>query len=87
MAQAIRHGYSMPLDKHTPYYTINPRQNHVIRAKNQVLQVISGLAWISYNGKDVILKKGEAITLTKGGDAVIMVSGLFGKPVQYTLRD
>lgn len=87
MAQAIKRIQSMPIDKHTPYYTIKPRQNHVIRAKNQVLQVISGLAWISQNGEDFILKKGDAITLTKGGDAIIMVSGLFGKSVQYTLRD
>ena len=87
MAQAVSRIKSMPLDNHTPYYTIKPRQNHVIRARNQVLQVISGLAWISHNGDDLILKKGDTVTLTKGGDAVIMVSGLFGKPVQYTLRD
>ena len=78
MAQAISRIKSMPIDTHTPYYTLKPRQNHVIRANNQVLQVLSGLAWISQNGEDFILK---------GGDAVIMVSGLFGKPVQYTLRD
>lgn len=87
MAQAISRIKSMPLDTHTPYYTLKPRKNHVIRAKNQVLQVISGLAWISHNGEDFILKAGDTICLTRGGDVVVMVSGLFGKSVQYTLRD
>ena len=87
MAQAIKQINVLPIDIHSPYYTVKARQNHVLKANNQVLQVISGTAWVSNNQQDFILKSGEAITLCKGGDAVVAVSGLFGKPVQYTLRD
>lgn len=87
MAQAIQSIKLMPIDQHKPYYTIQPRKNHVLKAKNQVLQVIAGTAWVSLNGQDLVLKRGEAVTLEKGGDAIVAVSGLFGKPVQYTLTD
>ena len=87
MAQAIQYIKAMPIDNHTPYYTVKPRQNHVLKANNQVLQVISGTAWVSNNQQDFVLKSGEAITLEKGGDAVVAVSGLFGKPVRYTVTD
>jgi len=87
MAQAIQSIKRMPIDQHKPYYTIQPRKNHVLKAKNQVLQVISGIAWVSVKGQDFVLKPGEAVTLAKGGDAVVAVSGLFGKSVQYTLTD
>lgn len=87
MAQAIQSIKLMPIDHLKPYYTIQPRKNHVLKAQNQVLQVVSGTAWVSVNGQDFVLKSGEAVTLEKGGDAVVAVSGLFGKPVQYTLTD
>lgn len=78
---------ALPVDNHTPYYTVKARQNHVIKAKQQVLQVISGVAWVSNKGEDFIIKPGDAITLFRGGDAVVTVSGLFGKPVKYTLSN
>ena len=85
MEQALTRIKPLAIDNHTPYHTVKPRQNHVIRANNQVFQVISGLAWVSNKGEDFVVKPGEAITLFKGGDAVVTVSGLFSKPVQYTL--
>jgi len=87
MAQAIQRIKAMPIDERSYYYTVEPEKNHMLRAKNQVLQVISGLAWVAHNGQDFILKPGDAITLFKGGDGVVMVSGLFKKPVQYTLGE
>lgn len=87
MAQAIQHIKVLPIDTCTPYYTVAPRKNHILKAKNQVLHVISGTAWVSLNGQDHILKTGEAITLERGGDAVVAVSGMSGKSVKYTLSD
>jgi len=86
MEQALPRIKAFTIDNHTPYYTVKPRQNHVIKANNQVLQVISGLAWVSNTGEDFVVKPGEAITLFKGGDTVVTVSGLFSKPVEYTLK-
>ena len=78
---------ALAVDNHTPYYTVKPGQNHVIKANHQVLHVISGLAWVSNKGEDFVVKAGEAITLFRGGDAVVTVSGLFRKAVKYTLSE
>lgn len=86
MQQTLKRTKLMAVDNCSPYFTLKPRQNHVIRANNQVLQVISGLAWVSNNGEDIIVKAGEAITLMKGSDAVVTVSGLFKKSVKYILH-
>ncbi|GEM_PF-2262331 len=74
-----------PVDNYTPYYTLQIRENHILTARNQVLQVISGAAWVSNNGQDYTLKAGEAITLKVGGDGMVVVSAMFKKPVRYTL--
>lgn len=86
MAQAIQRIQAMPIDKQSLYYTVEPKESHAIRAKNQVLQVISGVAWVSCGGEDFILNTGDAITLFPHGDLVAMVSGLLDKPMQYTLK-
>jgi hypothetical protein len=86
MAQAIERKVTLPISQIEPYYTLEPEQNHVVRAREQVLQVISGVAWVSNNGEDMVLHTGEAITLQRGGDHVAVISGLFGKPVRYSLR-
>lgn len=77
----------LPIDNCTPYYTVQPRKNHILKAKNQVLHVISGTAWISNKGQDYTLKSGDAITLRRGGDNIVVVSGMSGKPVKYTLSE
>lgn len=86
MAQVLNRVVPMPVEQSEPYYTVKPQQNHVIKAQFQVLQVVSGIAWVSNLGEDYILKVGEAITLMPGGDHVAVVSGLYNKPMRYSLR-
>lgn len=87
MAQAtLERKISLPIDHITPYYTLKHGQNHVIKAREQVLQVIEGVAWVSNLGEDFVLTAGEAITLERGDDHVALVSSLFGKSVRYSLR-
>ena len=86
MAQAIERKATLPISKIEPYYTLSTGQNHVVRAREQVLQVISGVAWVSNNGEDFVLRTGEAITLERGGDHVAVISSLFNKSVRYSLR-
>jgi quercetin dioxygenase-like cupin family protein len=86
MAQVLNRVMPMALEQTEPYFTLKPQQNHVIKAQLQVLQVVSGIAWVSNLGEDYILKVGDAITLMPGGDHVAVVSGLFNKPMRYTLR-
>jgi hypothetical protein len=86
MAQAIERKTTLPISKIEPYYTLSTGQNHVVRAREQVLQVLSGVAWVSNNGDDFVLRSGEAITLERGGDHVAVISSLFNKPVRYSLR-
>ena len=59
MAEAIKRIVPMKLEAYEPYYTVNPRQNHMIKANFQVLQVISGVAWVSNNGEDFVLMAAE----------------------------
>ena len=78
---------AMPIDDQSYYYTVPARKNHVLTAKNQVLQIISGVAWVSCGGQDYILKVGDAMTLSPQDDKVTVISGLKGKAVCYTLKD
>lgn len=86
MAQAIHRVIPMALEENEPYFTVKTQQNHIIKAQFQVLQVVSGVAWVSNLGEDYVLKVGDAITLMPGGDHVAVVSGLYNKPMRYTLR-
>lgn len=87
ISHATHHIKAMPIDKQSYYYTVQKRENHILTAKNQVLQVISGVAWVSCGGQDYTLKSGDAITLCSHGDEVVVVSGLKGKAVCYTLKE
>jgi quercetin dioxygenase-like cupin family protein len=86
MAQVLNRVIPMALETSEPYFTLKPQQNHVIKAQYQVFQVVSGVAWVSNLGEDYVLKVGDAITLMPGGDHVAVVSGLYNKPMRYTLR-
>jgi hypothetical protein len=82
-AQRIR---PMSIEAGAPYYTVKARDVHTLTAKNQVIQVLSGNAWISNNGEDFILGAGDTITLFPGGDRTAAISPLRGTTVTYTLR-
>jgi hypothetical protein len=50
------------------------RQNEVLRlpAAGQALKVISGIAWVTVNGRDNFLASGESLRLPSGRDAVLI---------------
>ena len=85
MAQAIKHEITLATNRIAVDYTLEPGQNHVVQVREQIVQVLAGAAWISNNGDDLILQPGEVITLKRGGDNLVVISGLSGKPVRYTL--
>ncbi|MCC6617369.1 MAG: DUF2917 domain-containing protein [Anaerolineae bacterium] len=57
-------------------HTVEHGQTLVLKAKGQELRVRSGLAWVSFDGEDHILRSGQTVTLARGGDAWAIVSGL-----------
>jgi len=44
---------------------INPGDAYRLNNAPQVIRVVSGSAWISYDGKDVVLRKGRNMYLPK----------------------
>jgi len=57
-------------------HTIEHGKTLVLKANGQELRVRSGLAWVSFDGEDHILRSGQRVTLARGGDAWGIVSGL-----------
>lgn len=86
MAQLAKRIIPIPVHHSEPYYTLHKGQNHVIKSQCQTLQVVSGVAWVSNCGEDYIVKSNEAITLFPGGDNVAVITSMFNKPMQYTLK-
>jgi hypothetical protein len=66
------------------------RHNELLRlpASGQGLEVISGVAWVTVNGRDIFLASGERLYLPSRGDAVLisalgrqsMILEVFGTP-------
>ena len=44
---------------------VNPGDAYRLNNTPQVIRVVSGSAWISYDGKDVVLRKGRNMYLPK----------------------
>ncbi len=56
-----------------------------LERQSQVLRVVSGHAWITMDGKDIVLKRGDELTLNQGTHpAVISAAGL--RPVVVEVR-
>lgn len=87
MAQLTRHMKLMGIDEPNYYYTVKARENQIISAGNQILRVISGTAWVSCGRQDYTLKAGESMSLCPQDDKVVVISGLKGQVVRYTLKD
>jgi len=62
---------------------INLTENQHLTLSHKVnfVRVLNGSAWISYQGKDIVLKSGEMLELEPGRDITI-VSALGHKPVE-----
>ena len=86
MAQLAKRITPISIPQSEPYYTLQTGENHVIKSQFQTLQVLSGVAWVSNCGEDYIVKSNEAITLFPGGDNVAVITSMFNKPMQYTLK-
>ncbi|MBI5928410.1 MAG: hypothetical protein HY862_03835 [Chloroflexi bacterium] len=66
---------------------LQPCQNAFIKATYQQLLVIDGVAWLSMDGEDVVIKAGESCILTSNKHRhPICMSALGGKPVTYALK-
>ena len=56
-----------------------------IRPMGQVVEVLSGAAWIASHGKDCELLSGQRCTLPVGGDAAL-ISALGDSPLVFRLH-
>jgi hypothetical protein len=60
--------------------------NATYRAKrrSEVIQVVSGCAWITFDGQDWLVYGGEEIALTPGKDDVV-IGSLNGSPLVFAI--
>lgn len=66
---------------------LKPHQNAFIEADSQQLVVIDGVAWVTMNGEDYVVKAGDYCVLAPSKDRFpVCVSPLGGKPVTYALK-
>jgi hypothetical protein len=56
------------------------------KRESQVLRVVSGTAWVSMDGEDVILKPGEEIKLSHGRYSAV-VSSADDEPLVYEFEE
>lgn len=56
------------------------------KRESQVLRVVSGNAWVTIDGEDVVLKAGEELKLSRGKhDAVVSPAG--SEPLVYEFEE
>jgi mannose-6-phosphate isomerase-like protein (cupin superfamily) len=56
------------------------------KRESQVLRVISGKAWVTMDGEDVVLKPGDELKLSRGKyDAVVSATG--DEPLVYEFEE
>lgn len=63
-------------------YQLVPGETLNIPRMGQLLRVISGCAWITFDGEDMILSAGQEMVLQPGED-VAVISALAGEPLVY----
>ena len=62
---------------------VQGRETHMLEARSQIVRVISGAAWISFDGRDFVVEAGQAIQLQPGGDNTAAICGLRRRPVIF----
>lgn len=56
------------------------------KRESQVLRIVSGTAWVSIDGEDMVLKPGEELKLSRGAyNAVVSATG--DGPLVYEFED
>ena len=58
---------------------------HSIRRESQVVRVLSGCAWITFDGQDVFLKRGEKTCLPPGEDTAL-ISAMGNSPLVFSIE-
>jgi hypothetical protein len=76
---------AVPTAPLTERMTIHENQHFTLPNKVTSIRVRSGKAWISYLGKDIVLKAGETLEIESGRDIAIVTS-LGYKPVELQLN-
>ena len=57
---------------------------HPLKPQNQTIHIIKGSAWLSFQGKDHVLRAGDAFSLHKD-PYVAVISALGNTPLVYEL--
>ncbi|MBZ0316635.1 MAG: hypothetical protein K8L91_09470 [Anaerolineae bacterium] len=78
---------SVKMESAVELVELKPHRNAFIEANSQQLVVVDGVAWVTMNGEDYVVKAGDYCLLTPGKDRFpVCVSPLGGKPVTYALK-
>lgn len=64
--------------------TLEQSEIHRLRAVPQRISVISGCAWVSWQGQDIILREGEKYLFSRGNDDPI-ISAVGGASLVFDL--
>jgi hypothetical protein len=75
-----------PYSEHHSLIQLRGNATYQARRTAQVLKVITGCAWISFDGKDWIVRSGEEITLNPGLDAAV-ISRLSDSVLVFSMLD
>lgn len=64
---------------------LDGRAAHSLPARGQTLHMVSGRAWVTLDGQDLIALTGEHVTLTKSSD-IAVISALGERPLVFEIR-
>jgi hypothetical protein len=67
------------------YCILSKNHVHALKCAARALWVMSGSAWITFDGQDIIVHSGDQIALTSNSDPVI-ISALGDHPLIYATR-
>ena len=56
------------------------------KRQSQVLRIVSGAAWVSMDGEDIVLQEGDEFKLSRGADKAI-ISSVDDAPLIYEFED
>jgi|SRR5690606_32876581 hypothetical protein len=75
---------AMPAAPLTERLTVKANEHYTISSPITSIRVLSGSAWISYLGKDIVLKRDETLEIETSRDIAVITS-LSHKPVELEL--
>ena len=57
------------------------------KRESQVLRIVSGTAWVSLEGEDILLKPGDEFRLSHGTEKNALVSSIGNEPLVYEFEE